>query len=397
MIDDAYFYDFFMKIAVMAEVRMKHKAGRIVAVLLVLLIIVGGGAVAAIYQKNSLAHVYFHKLTDKTEKTTPVATTDKTASSTIDETKLKAQLKRLQFVGNVAVIQDGKLVYQQPYGQDPQKNTKTATTEHQIGALQNTLTAAAVMQLVKDGKLDLTTPVSKYYLLDNADASVTVGSLLEMTSGLTLDVLPASELNKDVIAWNLANATVTTTGQYNFQTVNYALLSGIITQASGVSYQKFIKDTLLQPAGVKHTGFVTSAAVQSKLAPSFTYDKASDSDSAVTQDTLFQTMNDQLGSKQLYTTASDMAQLTHYITSSSFVGEKYMHQGAIAKAGTAYTGRLTIDGSRLVSRADFAGYQNALAFTEDGKTGVVLLSNYQKDGSLSDTAKDILKLVQKND
>lgn len=143
MIDDAYFYDFFMKIAVMAEVRMKHKAGRIVAVLLVLLIIVGGGAVAAIYQKNSLAHVYFHKLTDKTEKTTPVATTDKTASSTIDETKLKAQLKRLQFVGNVAVIQDGKLVYQQPYGQDPQKNTKTATTEYQIGALQNTLTAAA--------------------------------------------------------------------------------------------------------------------------------------------------------------------------------------------------------------------------------------------------------------
>lgn len=376
---------------------MRHKAGRIVAVLLVLLIIVGGGAVAAIYQKNSLAHVYFHKLTDKTEKTTPVATTDKTASSTIDETKLKAQLKQLQFVGNVAVIQDGKLVYQQPYGQDPQKNTKTSTTEYQIGALQNTLTAAAVMQLVKDGKLDLTTPVSKYYLLDNADASVTVGSLLEMTSGLTLDVLPASELNKDVIASNLANATVTTTGQYNFQTVNYALLSGIIAQASGVSYQKFIKDTLLQPAGVKHTGFVTSAAVQSKLAPSFTYDKASDSASAVTQDTLFQTMNDQLGSKQLYTTASDMAQLTHYITSSSFVGEKYMHQGAIAKAGTAYTERLTIDGSRLVSRADFAGYHNALAFTEDGKTGVVLLSNYQKDGSLSDTAKAILKLVQKND
>lgn len=143
---------------------MRHKAGRIVAVLLVLLIIVGGGAVAAIYQKDSLAHVYFRKLNDKTEKTTTTAApvTDETAtSSTIDEAKLKAQLKRLQFVGNVAVIQDGKLVYQQPYGQDPQKNTKTSTTEYQIGALQNTLTAAAVMQLVKDGKLDLTTPVSK--------------------------------------------------------------------------------------------------------------------------------------------------------------------------------------------------------------------------------------------
>ncbi len=36
----------------MVEVRMRHKAGRIVAVLLVLLIIVGGGAVAAIYQKT---------------------------------------------------------------------------------------------------------------------------------------------------------------------------------------------------------------------------------------------------------------------------------------------------------------------------------------------------------
>lgn len=88
-------------------------------------------------------------------------TSTKVTQGGFDETKLKAQLKQLQFVGNVAVIQDGKLVYQQPYGQDPQKNTKTSTTEYQIGALQNTLTAAAVMQLVKDGKLDLTTPVSK--------------------------------------------------------------------------------------------------------------------------------------------------------------------------------------------------------------------------------------------
>ncbi len=379
---------------------MKRIVGRLAIILGLLVIIIGGGVIALTVRKDSLAHVYLERFSGKQaseSSTTQVATQTDTDSSTINATKLNAQLKHAHFVGNVAVIKAGKLVYQQPYGQDPKKDTKTAATRYQIGSLQNALTAAAVMKLAKDGKLDLSTPVSKYYLLDNADASVTVGTLLDMISGLTLSATPSSELNANVLPWNLANATVATPGTYNFQTVNYAILSGIIAQASGESYQKYLKQTILVPAGVKHTSFVTSATAQAKVVPSFTYDKTSDSSSAVTQATLFQAMNDQLGAKQLATTAGDMATLTQYITSSRFVSEERRSQGIVAKADTAYTGRLMQANSDLLARADFSGYHNALAFNERGDTGVVLLSNYQKAGSLSDTARAILKIVQKND
>lgn len=368
---------------------MKGKVGRLIAILLLLVVIVGGSVAAAVLQKNSLAHIYFEKITGKAPAAQTVATPGATDEDAVNAKKLAAQLKKAHFVGNVAVIQDGELVYQRAYGQDPQHTQKNKRSAYQIGTLQNALTAAAVMNLVKDGKVKLSTPVSKYYMLDNATADMTVGSLLDMTSGLTLDAQPDSSLTKNVINWNLTNATTDTPGTYNFQTVNYALLSGIIAQASGVSYQKYLKQHILDPAAVKNTGFVKNARVQKQLMPAFAADGT-----AVDQATLFQAMNDQLGAKQLYSTAGDMAHILSYISSDRFLDVKYRDQGVIAKNKAAYTGRLTHVKKQLQGRASFAGYHSAVAFNADGETGVVLLSNHQKhDRQLRKAAQTILQQV----
>lgn len=371
---------------------MKGKAGRTIIVLLLLLAICGVGAAAIFYQKNSLAHVYLKKLSGQPRTEKSAATNTATATQ-FKPTKLNRQLKKMHFSGNVAVIKGGRIIYQRPYGHDPEQTKKTVTTKYQIGTLQNALTAAAIMHLVQEGKVNLETPVSHYYLLDNADASVTVGSLLTMTSGLSLTAQPASELNADVISWNLANATGSTTGTYDFQSVNYALLAGIVAQASGVSYSQYLQKVLLKPAGTTQTGFVKDAATQQKLAPPFKYDQANAQATAVSQATLFQAMNDQLGTDQLYTTASDLGRVVRYLASNHFLKPKYRDQGLFAN-DNAYTGRLTQQNQQLTGRADFSGYHSALAFDVSGKTGVVLLSNYQTRGSLPDTAQRLLQQVQ---
>lgn len=371
---------------------MKGKVGRKIAVLLLLLAICGVGAAAVFYQKNSLAHVYLKKFSGQPRSEQPVASKS-VAEKQFEPTKLNQQLKKMHFSGNVAVFKAGKLIYQQPYGQDPVRTKKTATTKYQIGTLQNALTAAAIMHLVQAGKVSLETPVSQYYLLDNTDVNVTVGSLLTMTSGLSLTAQPASELNADVISWNLANATGSTAGTYDFQSVNYALLAGIVAQASGSSYAQYLKKVLLKPAGATQTGFVKDAATQKKLAPPFKQDQTNGHAVAVTQSALFQTMNDQLGTNQLYTTAGDLGRIVRYLTSDRFLKTKYRDQELFAN-DNAYTGRLTQQNQQLIGRADFSGYHSALAFSSNGKTGVVLLSNYQTRGSLPDTAQKLLQQIQ---
>ncbi|KRN00174.1 serine hydrolase domain-containing protein [Loigolactobacillus rennini] len=367
---------------------MRGKVGRVVAVLLLITVIIGGGAAAVFYQKDSLAHLYLQKISGKKTGVQEVTTSTTKKTVQINRKAVSQQLKKDQFVGNVAILKNGKLIYQQPYGKDPDKNEKTKTTKYQLGDLQNALTAAAIMKLAAKGRLSLDTPVSHYYELNGATSEMTVGDLMNMTSGLTLDVTPSTELSTDVIPWNLANAVGQGQGAYSFQTVNYALLSGIVAQAAGISYQKYLDKILLQPAGTKQTGFVKSAAAQSKLVPAYSADNAS----KITQDTLFQTMNERLGTGQLYTTAGDLARLTNYMSSSDFLSKKQRTSGLFEENGD-YTGRLARAGGQLTGEARFSGYASALAFSSNGQTGVVLMSNYQVQGDLSKTAQALLEQI----
>lgn len=367
---------------------MRRKVGRIVAVLLLVAIIIGGGATAVFYKKDSLAHLYLQKVSDKKTGVSETTTLTTNKPIQINRKLISQRLKKDQFVGNVAILKNGKLVYQQPYGKDPDKNKKTGATKYQLGDLQNALTAAAIMKLASKGRLSLDTPVSHYYELNGATNEMTVGDLMNMTSGLTLDVVPSTELSTDVIPWNLANAAGQGQGTYSFQSVNYALLSGIVAQAAGVTYQHYLDKVLLKPANAKQTGFVKNAATQSKLVPAYSADDASE----VPQDTLFQAMNERLGAGQLYTTAGDLARLTNYMTSSNFLGKKQRIPG-LFEGNKHYTGRLAHADGQLTGEASFSGYASALAFTANGKTGVVLMSNYQVQGDLSKTAQALLEQV----
>ncbi len=96
----------------------------------------------------------------------------------------------------VAVVEDGNLVLARAWGYS---NIETGTAldtgaVFELASVTKQFTAAAMMLLVEQGKVSLDDPVSKYLAgTPEAWAGMTVGSLLNHTSGLPIDGFPGFE------------------------------------------------------------------------------------------------------------------------------------------------------------------------------------------------------------
>src|SRR5688572_17842399 len=81
------------------------------------------------------------------------------------EQSITAAMTRLSIPGlSVAVVVDRKLIWSNGYGLADIENyvPAKATTAYRLASISKPITAAAVMQLVDRGKLDLDAPIQKY-------------------------------------------------------------------------------------------------------------------------------------------------------------------------------------------------------------------------------------------
>ncbi len=110
-----------------------------------------------------------------------------------------------------------------------------------IGSISKTFTAAAVMQLVEKGKVDLGAPLSRY-LEDTAEGqTITIRQLLNHTSGIDTYM-------------TLDNYSVTSKqGSHVYANANYGLLGKVIEAVSGISYSEYLKANIFQPLGMENT------------------------------------------------------------------------------------------------------------------------------------------------
>jgi CubicO group peptidase (beta-lactamase class C family) len=178
---------------------------------------------------------------------------------------------------SVAIIENGTTVYSRGFGfSDISSGLQaTARTLYGIGSVTKSFTALAIMQLVEQGKLRLDDPIEKYVplKLKPFGEPVTIHHLLTHSSGvpdlgyasaflggvLGLDNswLPVSG-PEDVIAFmHDANEWAATRPGQRFFYLNegYVLLGYIISKLSGVTYEQYVKEKLLQPIRMERTFF----------------------------------------------------------------------------------------------------------------------------------------------
>jgi CubicO group peptidase (beta-lactamase class C family) len=142
-----------------------------------------------------------------------------------------------------------------------------ADTVFDIGSNTKVFTAIAVMQLEERGKLNTSDSITKYFQNVPADKSgITIHHLLTHTSGFEredfYDESPPEirEILKDrekyierILSFPLAFKP----GEKSlYSNSGFSFLAAIVEKISGQSYETYLRENVLKPAGMSNTGYV---------------------------------------------------------------------------------------------------------------------------------------------
>ncbi|GEC92706.1 serine hydrolase domain-containing protein [Brevibacillus brevis] len=196
----------------------------------------------------------------------------------------------------VGLAEQGELKYFHGFGlADNTEDAKalTADTVFGIGSVTKSFTCVAIMQLQDAGKLSVHDPVIKYlpelrtpneaytreitihHLMTHTAgfppldtlmgamkrSIVEGGDVLSSSSGLDIDLDRAEEINtKEEFMAYIGKLDYEFLGapgtEFSYSNDSYAMLGLIIERVSGISYEQFVQDHILVPAGMKNSAFL---------------------------------------------------------------------------------------------------------------------------------------------
>lgn len=176
---------------------------------------------------------------------------------------------------SVAVVEDGKIVYQYATGlaDGPKNIPATNDTVYHWWSLTKVVTAVGVLQLAEKGMLDLDTPVTEYLPFFEVDygnfaGPITTRQLLRHSAGIP-DTIPDifSWLHYEDEIYDQTDQVKQYMPEYNrlkfepdsksaYTNYGYMMLGAVIEQVSGMTYEEYVVDEILKPAGIENSGFL---------------------------------------------------------------------------------------------------------------------------------------------
>jgi CubicO group peptidase (beta-lactamase class C family) len=187
------------------------------------------------------------------------------------------RLEKFGFSGAAIASKGGEIVLSKGYGwaNREKKIPFTPTTVSSIGSITKQFTAAAILKLEMMGKLRVEDSISKYFPDVPADkAGITLHHLLTHTAGFRGDFggrdddpIARDDLVKLVLAAPLENKPGE---RFEYSNEGYSLLGAIVEIASGQSYEKFLREQIFLPTGMKDTGYLLPAWPAERVARGYT-------------------------------------------------------------------------------------------------------------------------------
>lgn len=173
---------------------------------------------------------------------------------------------------SVLVIKKDKVVLKASYGfADVEKKQKvTNNTCFEMGSNSKAFTAIGILYLVQQGKVKLDDPVTdylpwfrmQYYSKDSGWVTpvITVAHLLHHTSGIPFRSIDLLKPDTNTTALETTVRRLLSIqldrlpgDRFEYATLNYDVLGLLIEKISGQSYAGFIRQYVLQPAGLRQT------------------------------------------------------------------------------------------------------------------------------------------------
>ncbi|REK75625.1 serine hydrolase [Paenibacillus paeoniae] len=321
-----------------------------------------------------------------------------------------AETTKPHYVGaSVVIVKDGEVVAQKGYGfadQEGKKAVDPASSVFRIASVSKSFTAAAIMQLVEQGKISLQDDFTKYIkdlsLKNPFDKPVTIEHLLTQTTGFEIRDPKLEDIHDDFekvveiddyVRANIPPVVREPGSSYMYDNYASMVLGLIIQNVSGESYADYLDKHIFEPLGMTSSGFLIEGKLKDNLAVSYGPDHSPIEPYAVTP-----TVMPQGG---MLSTAEDMSKFmlaflkggavsgTERILSEDSVKEMGVYRSFIHELmpNTTYGFEAPFQlpgagsSSKVITKAgDMIGYSTYLFFIPEQNTGVFL--TYNQNGAL---------------
>ncbi len=191
------------------------------------------------------------------------------------------QMRRNQVTGlSIALVDDQEVAWAEGFGYANRRRRVlvTADTVFRAGSITKLFTAAAIMQLVERGRIDLDAPVQQYLpefsvrTRFHQAVPITVRSLMTHHSGLPSDNFK-DYLNEDSEAFHSAidylrehHAAFPPDYLFSYSNLNASLLGMIVERVSGETFRNYLADHILKPLKMARTDLKLTGEIYRLLA-----------------------------------------------------------------------------------------------------------------------------------
>lgn len=210
------------------------------------------------------------------------AKSNKDKAAKIQEVLATAHKHRL-FNGTALVAENGKIIYKGAFGMANMEWTipNTPDTRFRLASITKQFTATLTLALVQQGKIKIDGKITDYlpdYRKDVGD-KVTIHHLLTHTSGIpSYTSQPGFFENVSRNPYKVTDFVKKYTSgdlefepgsKYSYNNSGYFLLGAIIEKVTGKTFEQALKEYILDPAGMKNSGYDRHDTLISKRATGY--------------------------------------------------------------------------------------------------------------------------------
>lgn len=289
---------------------------------------------------------------------------------------------------SVAVVKDGNIVYAKGYGlANVELNVPVKPeTIFQSGSVGKQFTAAALMLLVEEGKINLDEKIGKYLgTVPDSWKNITVRQLLTHTAGLANDFSP------DVYQKNYTENEILKLAQtlpveaapgerWAYSNIGYKVLGILIGKVAGKFYGDFMQERIFKPLKMTTARIISETDIVPNRASGYTTDNKGE---LKNQEWVSPTMNT-TADGSLYLTTLDMAKWDAALSTEKLLKKSSLEQmwtpvklndGKTYPYGFAWSLN-TIGTHRIIEHGGaWQGFTTHIARYPDDKLTVIVLDN----------------------
>jgi CubicO group peptidase (beta-lactamase class C family) len=160
----------------------------------------------------------------------------------------------------VLIAIDSRVVLHKAYGWADRQIGEPVTimTPFWIASISKQFAAAAILKLMEKGRLSLDDSIARFFNAVPTDKrEITLHQLLTHTAGLEQHYAADGIADRDeAVRAILAHPLVRPPGEgFGYSNDAYNLIAAVVEIAAGQPYETYLREQLLEPAGMRHTGF----------------------------------------------------------------------------------------------------------------------------------------------